>query len=513
LEVAGIVDRFDVVAARGRIDRLMAAAGAGVACLHSIDWSRQTMPQLWVLALARSRVGDLHLVDEASSATPRPIRRAGARDALAAGTQIAAGALRAAVEAQHILQAGKTAIPPGGREPRSVVAVWPGSLAASVGGSTSHAAGVLGAFRRRGLRVILVTAFEPPPQLAAAVDEIEVLDPTPASWRVSSDVERLSINRRLRLALPPILDRAVDPFLYSRHQALIHAPAEAAAGRGVPLVLEWNASERWALSAWTRNPSVVKRVTIPLVGAVERVAVAGSTVLAAVSSEASRMAIEAGAAPSRLVTVPNAVDVEAVDRAVAEARDNTGGGDGRAGSFVVGWVGTFGDWHGAEVLIEALAKTAAETRLLMIGEGSSRSECEARSAELGISGRVEFAGRLPHEAALARLAGCDVLACPTVPLRGGEPFFGSPTKLFEYMALERPIVASELGQIAEILEDGRNALLSEPGDADGLAAALVRLRESPELGRRLAREARTDAEARHGWSNRAEEILAALSAA
>jgi glycosyltransferase involved in cell wall biosynthesis len=492
----------------------MAAAGAGVACLHSIDWSRQTMPQLWALALARSRVGDLHLVDEAFSATPRPIRRARARDALAAGVQIATGAMHGAAEARHILRAGKMAtLPPGRRESRSVVAVWPGSLAASVGGSTSHAAGVLGAFRRRGLRVILVTAFDPPPQLAAAVDEVEILGPAPASWRISSDVDRLSINRRLRLALPPILDRAEDPFLYARHQGLIHAPAEVAAARGVPLVLEWNASERWALSAWTRNPSVVKRVTIPLVGAVERAAVAGTTVLAAVSSEASRMAIEAGAAPDRLVTVPNAVDVEAVDRAVAETRDNAGGGDGRAGSFVVGWVGTFGDWHGAEVLIEALAKTADGTRLLMIGDGGSRSACEARSAELGISERVEFAGRLPHEAALARLAGCHALACPTVPLRGGEPFFGSPTKLFEYMALERPIVASELGQIAEVLEDGRNALLSEPGDADGLAAAFGRLRASPELGRRLAREARADAEARHGWSNRAEEILAALSAA
>jgi glycosyltransferase involved in cell wall biosynthesis len=218
------------------------------------------------------------------------------------------------------------------------------------------------------------------------------------------------------------------------------------------------------------------------------------------------MAEGVGADPARIITVPNAVDVDAVDRAAAGARADRDG-------YTIGWVGTFGEWHGAEVLIEALSRLRDDSRLLMVGDGTTRPECEELAAALGVAGRIEFAGRLHHDAAIARLAECDVLASPTVPLRGGQPFFGSPTKLFEYMALERPIVASRLGQIGEVLEDGVNARLVAPGDAAELAAALDELRADPELASGLARRAREDAESRHGWSDRAEAILAALSAA
>jgi glycosyltransferase involved in cell wall biosynthesis len=103
-----------------------------------------------------------------------------------------------------------------------------------------------------------------------------------------------------------------------------------------------------------------------------------------------------------------------------------------------------------------------------------------------------------------------VLASPHIALTGGEPFFGSPTKIFEYMALSVPTVASRLGQIAEVLEHDRTALLVTPGDEHELAAAISALLADPARGKVLAEEARREVESAHTWDDRAESILRVL---
>ena len=89
----------------------------------------------------------------------------------------------------------------------------------------------------------------------------------------------------------------------------------------------------------------------------------------------------------------------------------------------------------------------------------------------------------------------------------GSEFFGSPTKLFEYMAMGKAIVASRLGQIGEVLDDEETALLIEPGDARQLADAILRLRDSPELRRRLGAAARRAAVEKHTWKQNAQRVI------
>ena len=80
------------------------------------------------------------------------------------------------------------------------------------------------------------------------------------------------------------------------------------------------------------------------------------------------------------------------------------------------------------------------------------------------------------------------------------------------MALERPIVASRLGQIGTVLEDERTALLTEPGNVGEVARAMARLIREPALANRLGAAARDEAVKRHGWDSRVDAILSALSA-
>jgi len=110
-----------------------------------------------------------------------------------------------------------------------------------------------------------------------------------------------------------------------------------------------------------------------------------------------------------------------------------------------------------------------------------------------------FTGLIPQEDGPAHLAACDVLASPHVENPDGAPFFGSPTKLFEYMAMGKGIVASDLEQIGEVLVHGRTAWLVRPGSVDALAAGLAQLIDDRELRKALGSVARREVVARYTW--------------
>src|SRR5258706_1846459 len=100
-----------------------------------------------------------------------------------------------------------------------------------------------------------------------------------------------------------------------------------------------------------------------------------------------------------------------------------------------------------------------------------------------------------------------MFASPNLPNPDGTRFFGSPTKLFEYMAMGKGIVASDLEQIGEVLETERTALLVPPADPAALGAALSRLIADSALRERLGSEGRGAALARPTWGRNRAAIL------
>jgi glycosyltransferase involved in cell wall biosynthesis len=121
-------------------------------------------------------------------------------------------------------------------------------------------------------------------------------------------------------------------------------------------------------------------------------------------------------------------------------------------------------------------------------------------------------GIVPQAEGPKYLAASDILASPHVPNADGTPFFGSPTKLFEYMAMGRAIVASDLDQVGEILEHGKAAQMAVPGSVDSLVAGLRALIDNPARRDELAKEARRLAVERHSWHEHTKRIVDALSA-
>jgi glycosyltransferase involved in cell wall biosynthesis len=228
-----------------------------------------------------------------------------------------------------------------------------------------------------------------------------------------------------------------------------------------------------------------------------------------VVSEVERANLEkAGVDSSRIIVNPNGVDAEMFQPDVGGARTRNELEIG-SGEIVVGFVGTFGPWHGVLVLAEAIQRINEDlpVRFLLIGSGSLQAEMEKLLERECESRRVLFTGAVAHERVPPLLDACDILVAPHVPLAEGTDFFGSPTKLFEYMAMGKGIVASRLGQIGDVIEHEKTGLLVEPGDQVALADAITKLVTSKTLRQQLGANAREAAVANYTWKQNAQRVL------
>lgn len=472
---------------------------SGVALLSN-DAARRTFAGPFDLVLALAPVRERCVIDARPPGRRLPAGGAGsvvarcARDAATAGRILLRG-LTSQVQGPP-----KNASGAAPAERSWILALWRDAADAGVGGAVTHVAGILAGFRQLGRPVALVTNGSPPEPLRAAVDVVETTAPLPRGARFTRESAWAAANDEMCRTALDVARRMPPAFVYERNAFLTRAGADVSRRLGVPFVLEWNASAVWAHRNWYRQAPAKKLFGI-LGQRYERYSVNSADVVAAVSAGAATMATDAGADPAGIQVVANAVDPADVPEPAPRAL--------RRGTLL-GWVGSFGPWHGVEVAIECLRHLPLDVELVMVGDGEQRAACEQMAARLGLGDRITWTGSLPRTEALEVLSGCDVLLSPHV-WKGDGTFFGSPTKLFEYMALGRPIVASRLEQIGEILVDEVTAMLTEPGNPKSLAAGVARVLELPDRGAAIGLEARRQALAEHTWDRRAAQILSALS--
>jgi glycosyltransferase involved in cell wall biosynthesis len=184
----------------------------------------------------------------------------------------------------------------------------------------------------------------------------------------------------------------------------------------------------------------------------------------------------------KVVLIYNAVDTDyfAPDAAVSDVRDQ------EEAAFVIGMIGVLDHNKGHRVLLRAVADLKAQghasIRLWIVGTGPDEAELKRLAGELGIADRVRFLGYMPDVRGV--LAGMQALAMPTVH------FESFALAALEAMAMGLPVVASRVGGLAEIIEDGRTGFLVQPGDPVELAGAIQRLMESPDVRARMGQAGR-----------------------
>lgn len=344
------------------------------------------------------------------------------------------------------------------RRPRVVLAI----TLAEVGGAQSYVAALLPALAER-YDVVLAAYGEGPLRDAATragvrfVPLRHVRRPI-RPWRDVAGLVELS--RLLRRERPQILHA-------SSSKAGVVGRLAAALSR-VPIRIF--TVHGWAFAAYEGLPSRLYRLT-------DRLMAPLTTVTICVSERERAAGLEAGTCRAdRTVVIHNAVDVAAAPRSSHD----------RATPRLIA-VGRLKAPKDFLTLIRALAALPAGSfEAVIVGDGPDRDAVEAEIRRLGLDGSVRLTGERGDVPAL--LAGSDVFVL-------SSRSEGLPVSVLEAMAAELPIVASNVGGLAELVVDGESGILVPPGDPESLAGGLRRLIEDPELRRGLGAAARARAEA------------------
>jgi len=197
--------------------------------------------------------------------------------------------------------------------------------------------------------------------------------------------------------------------------------------------------------------------------------------------------------------------VETISNGVRLPEDRRLPPAGHAVPPLVAYAGHLYPWKGVDVLLRALSRLPGLPGLIVGGlSGESDLDRVRRLAlDLGVGDRVRFTGQVEPSLVASLLADATILVLPTVATPSAV--YTSPLKLFEYFAAGKPVIASDLPPIREIVRDGDNGLLFTPGDADALAAAIRRLRDDETLASSIGRRAFANA-GEYSWRRRAERL-------
>ena len=213
----------------------------------------------------------------------------------------------------------------------------------------------------------------------------------------------------------------------------------------------------------------------------------------------------------KLVVIPNGANIELfrpLDK--YECRRKLGL---KEDAFYIGFVGSFAPWQGLEVLIEAAKQVKeqgySQIRYILVGYGEEESILRQKVQEYKLEQEILFTGRVAYQEVVHYINACDVAVAPFTTK--GSAALGSPLKLFEYLACSRPVIASRVDGVKEVIEEGRCGYLFEAGDAQELAKRIIQSYQEHEALQEMGLRGRRLVEEKYTWEATAERIVEVLT--
>jgi glycosyltransferase involved in cell wall biosynthesis/ubiquinone/menaquinone biosynthesis C-methylase UbiE len=350
-----------------------------------------------------------------------------------------------------------------------------------------------------------------------------VLDRASAS---AGELDLLNATNHYDVRLRPVLEALRPAYIYERLCLGNYAGTRLSQALRIPYIVEYNGSELSMRRSFQGDRFVYEQEF----ERIEQAAFAQATLISVVSEIVRDDLLKRGVAADKIVVNPNGVDPDtyapADPRTRAELRRELGWSDRER---VVCFTGTFGGWHGVDVLAAALPRIASENpdvRFLLIGDGTHKHLVDTAVRDAGLAGRVHAPGRVPQPEGARLLRAADIFVSPHSSHMVDSRFFGSPTKLFEYMACGGGIVASDLEQIGQVLQPAlraadfaggapavgaHRAVLCEPGNVDEFVRAVGALATYPDVTRALGANARAAAQFEFSWEAHVRRLWAAAA--
>lgn len=363
-------------------------------------------------------------------------------------------------------------------------------------GASTHIRETCNALVRFGHEVLILT---PRPGDLSHVQAQVIQVPAPRAKWIGSDMRYIVLNRRIRKEILKQLQVFKPDAMYERYSLYQTAGAVIAAKKQIPRILEVNTLLAREQASRLHFPQFADKIEKALWRR-ERAMICVSETLKKLMTDAAGLDVPSmigfGISPVAVDTEQFSPDVSP-DPEVLQLK-----GDRK----LAGYVGTLTAWHGVDLFFQAaeiLRDRGNNVLILAVGgEGERVRRLRERVIEEKLENNLVFYGSIDHHRVPGFLAAMDIC------LIADTQDWSSPTKFFEFAAMERPIIASRSPSVEEVFgNSGTAGLYFNRGDADGMAAEIERVLADPELGRTLGKTARSRVLERYTWACNVQTIM------
>lgn len=370
-------------------------------------------------------------------------------------------------------------------------------------GASSHIRGFVGALKNLGNKVAVLTTAQvskvsldvpirviPPPSLIEGI----LPDPQPRTFRA---LRHLFYNTAIEQTLLEMIKEELPDCIYERYSPFSFAGGAFAKKHGIPHVLEVNAplAEQGKLYR--------KQALQDAAEVTELSAFSNTGYIITLTHQLKDWLISLGISPEKIGVRPCGVDENLFCPEGVDFKT------GFSQKIVLGFVGSLKPWHDIEMLGHVFPMLADDPRfhLLIVGDGPLRDAVNQIASDF--PGRVTLTGAIPQAEVPAYIRTMDIALSPYPNL---DLFYFSPLKLYEYMAMGKAIIATDIGQIGEVIKNGVNGMLVPPGDTKGWVQAIRALADDSSFRIRLGQKAREEILLEHTWEKRAKAFMELLDA-
>jgi len=278
------------------------------------------------------------------------------------------------------------------------------------GGSVTHIAGVANGFSRLGIDLFFIST-DKLELVDESVTPIYIIKPR-SLLKNATEVPEIVYNKLLTEKASRIIESDKPDMIYQRYSTFNYAGVILARKFRLPFVLEYNGSEVWAAKNWG-SPFKYQDIAEKI----ELLNLRSADLIVVVSQPIKEDLLKIGLPEHRILVNPNGVDIDRLHP------DIDGNPVRKKYSLehktIIGFIGTFGRWHGAEILaqaIEPVIDKSPNAHFLFVGDGATMPLVRSIIKETGVENHVTFTGMVPQDLGPEYLAACDILASPHVPM-------------------------------------------------------------------------------------------------
>ena len=368
----------------------------------------------------------------------------------------------------------------------------------TIGGHISHIGSVIQSFKNLGWQVFLVSPGEFPhiecEKMVVKPFEDKFLPPCFTEMLYDLYVTYKTMN---------IIKKISPAFIYQRHGNYHLAGAIISFFTGIPYILEVNGIIPCEKEYWGIIPQWVINLFCPY----EKISLKNAARISAISLEMKETLMTSGIEQEKIYLNPNGVDTAMFAPGQKEAK-GIREQSGLDQYIVVGYAGTFDNYHGVDTIIEIVKSITTKyetTAFLLMGNGLLQKTVKEKLMDIPGKERVIFTGNIEFRLMPAYLDACNILMYNGG--RGRKGFHFSPIKLFEYMAMEKPVISYNLGQMSRVVENGVDGVLVDPSSIENYIKGMEYLVENPHLWNKMGKIARRKVAKSFTWDRNAKRTL------